>query len=219
MVSLSLLGLDTYTIVFVVLLVVLILALLVVPMFTNKKRAKQTEELHRSLHPGDRIKTVGGIIGTIKEIRQVSPVDKEMVIETGEGDNKTTMVLDIQALYQVLSRSNTSIPVAEEAPVEEKVEETVVANIPEKAEETPVATEETVADAPVPAAENTATESVEEKVEEPVAEQAAAVEPAEKVEEQADKPAAKKPAAKKPVNSAKSTGGAKKTTAAKTTKK
>ena len=105
---------DPTTIIFIVLLVVLIVALLVVPMFTNKKRAKQTEELHRSLHPGDVIKTVGGIIGTIKEIRQVSQYDKEMVIETGVGDNKTTMTFDIQALYQVMSRGDAAVEPIEE---------------------------------------------------------------------------------------------------------
>lgn len=97
--------------IFVALLVVLVVVLLVVPMFTNKKRAKQTMELHNSLQPGDRIKTVGGIIGTIKEIRNVSPSEREMVIETGSGDNKTTMVFDIQALYQVIER--VASPVSE----------------------------------------------------------------------------------------------------------
>ena len=85
--------------VFVGVLVVLVAALLIVPMFTNKKRAKQESERYNSLRPGDVIKTVGGIIGTVIEIRQVSPTEKELVIETGVGDNKTTMVFDIQALY------------------------------------------------------------------------------------------------------------------------
>ncbi len=103
-------GITTY--IFVGLLVVLVVVLLVVPMFTNKKRAKQTMDLHNSLMPGDVIKTVGGIIGTIKEIRQISPNDREMIIETGEGDNTSTMTFDIQALYQVLVRA----PRPEKAP-------------------------------------------------------------------------------------------------------
>lgn len=122
MVSLSFLNVDATTIVFIALLAVLIIALLVVPMFTNKKRAKQTDELHRSLKPGDLVKTIGGIVGTIVEIRQISPVDKEMVIETGVGDNKTTMVFDIQALYQVMSRSSTIVPAKEDQPSEEDAE-------------------------------------------------------------------------------------------------
>ncbi|MDE7464439.1 MAG: preprotein translocase subunit YajC [Clostridiales bacterium] len=96
---------EMTTWIFVGLLVVLVVVLLVVPMFTNKKRAKQTMDLHNSLMPGDVIKTVGGVIGTIKEIKQISPTDREMIIETGEGDNKTTMTFDIQALYQIIERA------------------------------------------------------------------------------------------------------------------
>ncbi|MCH5165264.1 MAG: preprotein translocase subunit YajC [Clostridiales bacterium] len=182
------------TIVFIVLLVLLIVALLVVPMFTNKKRARQTEELHRSLQPGDLIKTVGGIIGTIKEIRQVSPVDREMVIETGDGDNKTTMVFDIQALYQVMSRNSTVVSAADnanenEAESTESVAPVVEEKAPENVENEAVVeekTEEKVVAAPE-----------EEKTEEATAEQAAVNGPV-KVE--------KAPAKKK------STSGAKKST-------
>lgn len=122
MVTFSLLNaIDPTTIIFIVLLALLIIALLVVPMFTNKKRARQTDELHRSLKPGDLIKTVGGVVGTIVEIRQISPVDKEMVIETGVEGRKTTMVFDIQALYQVMSRSSTIVPANDEKEAEDDV--------------------------------------------------------------------------------------------------
>lgn len=174
---------NTATIIFIVLLVVLIIALLVIPMFTNKKRAKQTEELHRSLKPGDLIKTVGGIIGTIKDVRTVSPVDKEMVIETGEGDNKTTMVLDIQALYQVISRAPSAVAVQETS-------------------------EDTASAEAAPAAEQAQTE--QPVAEAPTAEQA---EPAQEqtAPEQTVEPAAKKTVGgtKKPVNSNKSKSGKK----------
>lgn len=207
MVSFSFLNaVDPTTIVFIVLLVVLIVALLVVPMFTNKKRAKQTEELHRSLQPGDLIKTVGGIIGTIKEIRQVSPVDREMVIETGEGDNKTTMVFDIQALYQVMSRNNTAIS--------EEINNDTATTAPETESDTaePVAV---VDDKPV-AVDEKADVNVESDVKEEAKdasvdqEQAAVSEPvsAEKPETE-NKPKAAAPAKKKPVNSAKKTGATK----------
>ncbi len=203
MVSFSFLNaVDPTTIVFIVLLVVLIAALLIVPMFTNKKRAKQTEELHRSLQAGDLIKTVGGIIGTIKEIRQVSPVDREMVIETGDGDNKTTMVFDIQALYQVINRNNTVVPATEDA--EDKPTEHVGNAAPA-----------VVAEAEQPVEEKTETVVTEpekeekvESTEEPAQEQAAVAE----IAEEENKPKAVKPAQKKPVNSAKKTSGTKKTT-------
>lgn len=213
MVSFSFLNaVDPTTIVFIVLLVVLIAALLIVPMFTNKKRAKQTEELHRSLQPGDLIKTVGGIIGTIKEIRQVSPVDREMVIETGEGDNKTTMVFDIQALYQVMSRSNTVVS-ANDNNEEDKNADAVVDNEPAadvavNATEQPVKPEEK-AEASIP--EGTE-EKAEENVAAPVQEQAA-VEENPVTEAAEEQKAVATPAPKKPVNSAKKAStGTKKTT-------
>lgn len=160
---------DFTTIIFMVMLGLLLVALLVVPFFQSKKRAKQADELHRSLQPGDLVKTIGGVIGTIVEIREISPVDKEMVIETGIGDNKTTMTFDLQALYQVMSRSSTIVPV-EEPKHEELNEEPVAAPIEEQpapVAEEPKPTEEPVTEEPAVNAEQPKEEPA------PVAEQAA----------------------------------------------
>lgn len=140
---------EPQTIIMIVLLVVMVGVLIALPMFTNKRRNKAINDLHSSLRPGDVIKTVGGIVGTIKEIKDISPVDKEMVVETGVGDNKCTMVFDIQAVYQVLSKVDAPAvaPAAqpfEELPKEEPVEEKViedVADAPKAEEETPVSEE------------------------------------------------------------------------------
>ena len=140
---------EPQTIIMIVLLVVMVGVLIVLPMFTNKRRNKAINDLHSSLRPGDVIKTVGGIVGTIKEIKDISPVDKEMVVETGVGDNKCTMVFDIQAVYQVLSKVDAPAvaPEAqpfEELPKEEPVEEKFiedVADAPKAEEETPVSEE------------------------------------------------------------------------------
>ncbi len=189
--------------IFVGLLVLLIVALLVVPMFTNKKRAKQTNELHNSLRPGDVVKTVGGIIGTIVEIRQVSPTEKEMLIETGEGDNKMTMLLDIQALYQVMSRAaQPAAPVAEEKPVEntekDKTPETAATSESEQAAvDTKVVADETVAPT-----ESSANTTVAENTVETSDATAAKAEDEQKKPAKASAPKSATPAKKKPVNSA-----------------
>ncbi len=149
------------TVILIVLLVVMVIVLVFLPMIGNKQRAKTTAALHSSLGPGDVIKTVGGIVGVIKEINDISPVDKEMVVETGVGDNKSTMVFDIQAVYQVVKKVyNPPAPEPVVAPatadsavadtteatpepaVEEKVEEPAVA---EPVVEEPALQDETVA--------------------------------------------------------------------------
>ncbi len=168
------------TIVMIVLLVVMVVVLIVLPMFTNRRRNKAINDLHSSLRPGDVIKTVGGIVGTIKEIKEIGPLDKEMVIETGVGDNKSTMVFDIQAVYQVMSKVNAP---AEEAPA--------------PAAEAP-ATEETKAEEPVvetPAEEAKAEEAATSAAEEAPVEEAKAEEAATSAAEKS-KPAARKNAKK-----------------------
>ena len=215
MVSFSLLNaIDPTTIAFIVLLALLIVALLVVPMFTNKKRAKQTDELHRSLQPGDVVKTIGGVVGTIIEIRQVSPVDKEMIIETGVGDNKTTMVFDIQALYQVMSRSSTIVPAKDEAEVAE--EEAAPEQNNEPAREVPPIVADRTSEPEVK--EEPAVEKKEEVATEPAAEQSAVAEEAatepeanDTVAEPEKAPAKVKAAAQK--KPAQKSAGAKKSTA------
>ncbi|MCM1367383.1 MAG: preprotein translocase subunit YajC [Roseburia sp.] len=190
---------NATTYIFVALLVVLVVVLLVVPMFTNKKRAKQTSELHNSLRPGDVIKTVGGIIGTIKEVRQVSPVDKEMVIETGEGDNKTTMVFDIQAFYQVMSRaagSSSQVFENEDTSAQPTAE---AASVEPVAEEEPVAEKEQpqAAVEPTPEAEEAAVAVSQEPAAEVAPVQEEAVEPTPVAKPKAATPAKKKPVASK----------------------
>lgn len=227
MVSFSLLNaIDPTTIIFIVLLALLIVALLVVPMFTNKKRAKQTDELHRSLKPGDLIMTIGGIIGTVVEVRKISPVDTEMIIETGIGDNKTTMTFDIQALYRKISRASTIVPAENtenvehnEEPVSEPENAQPAREVPPiMADRAPEAESTQSAEEPAPESEKAENTEKEENAEAPVAEekpepvQEPATEQAATESEQKAAPVKKNNngGAKKSVNGAKNSGGAKK---------
>lgn len=103
-------ALGAEQIILIVLLAVMVVVLIVLPMFTNRRRNKAVNELYNSIVPGDVIKTVGGVIGEVKEVRQLTPVDKQIVIETGADGSKTTMVFDIQAVYQVLNKVNAPAP-------------------------------------------------------------------------------------------------------------
>lgn len=164
---------DPQTIIMIILLVVMVAVLIILPMFTNKRRNKAINELHSSLRPGDVIKTVGGIVGTIVEIKDISPVDKEMVVETGVSDNKSTMVFDVQAVYQILSKADAPVAALAEQPFEEVKPQENAATVTESAEEEHAAEE------------NVATE--ESKVEEVKTEESAAVAEEPKAEEAAPK--------------------------------
>ena len=51
------------------------------------------------------IETGGGIIGSIVSVREAS-YGREFVIETGEEGRKTTLTVDVQALYRVIKQKN-----------------------------------------------------------------------------------------------------------------
>lgn len=175
----------------IVVIVILFLFLAISPIFTGRKRSKEAEKIHNSLQPGDVIETVGGLIGTILEIRTMpNGKDKQMVIETGVGDNKTTMVFDIKAFMAVITPATPAVEasaqptestdsietteqsVAEEKPADEFVPP-VVENIIDTQPEAPAQVSEPTEES-VPVEEQAAaTQPTEEEkpVEEPVAEE------------------------------------------------
>lgn len=120
---------------------VLVLIIILAPIFMgmrNKKEMAKAQEVMDSLKQGDKILTSAGVIGTIVSINEENGY-KTVTIETGNGDYKGYMTLDIQAIYM-----NLSEPVAPEVqpePVEESVEETLKEQEQEVSEEQPVVEE------------------------------------------------------------------------------
>ena len=179
-------AMDTQQIVLIVLVVLLVIVLIVMPIFTNKKRQQSVNTLHNSLKVGDKVMTIGGIIGIVTEVKQTSPVDKEFTIETGEEGRKTTMVLDIKALYQIMPEVGASAAVQTESKPAESV---ASANVTDVFEET------APAEAPVePEVKEEKTEEVAEVKEEPASEPEKAEEakPAPKPRTSTRKPVSKK---------------------------
>lgn len=214
----------------VVLLVVFVVAMFIVPIFTNKKRTKETQSMYNSLKVGDTIKTIGGIIGTIKEIKTLSPNERVMILETGEEDSKTTMSFDIQALYQVLSSAPIETLENENLDNVSETEEQPTGDITNIVEDNnrfvytngdgiKVLTEEE-AEAEIKAAaqdesKSTVTETPNEVVDtQPADEQVAVAD--EPVEEKAEEPIPEAPAKKTATTRKKSTTTQKTTTAKKT---
>lgn len=90
-------GDNTGTYILLAIAVVVLIALFAWSSYSNKKRQKQMQEQINSIAPGYRIKTIGGICGTVVE------VDKEentFVLETGTQEQKSYMKFDMQAVYQ-----------------------------------------------------------------------------------------------------------------------
>ena len=81
-----------------VLIGVLLIVMLVMPMFTNKKKQKEINDMFDSLKVGDEIMTIGGVMGTVVELKTHESGEKLMVIATGEGEQKTLMTYTVQAL-------------------------------------------------------------------------------------------------------------------------
>lgn len=97
-------SLEASNILLIVLMVALIAAMFIIPRFTNKKQADKVNELYTNLKKGDEVMTIGGIIGTIVEVVDKN-TGKVVVIETGVGENKTTMSLDVKGIYQNMTYS------------------------------------------------------------------------------------------------------------------
>jgi len=74
-----------------------------------------------NLRVGDKIKTIGGFIGTIIEVCE----DGAFIIETGSATKKSYMKVDKSAIYASADSANASSNTAA-APKEEVYNETVV---------------------------------------------------------------------------------------------
>ena len=91
------------------LIVVAAVVMLIMSNVSRRKQQKESEKQKSSLQPGDTVETVGGIIGKIVTIRPSATGGTEFVIETGEPDRATTLTVDMQALYRILSQSGAPV--------------------------------------------------------------------------------------------------------------
>lgn len=84
---------------------VAVLAVIVLYYFQSKRRrAAQAEYtgMLDTLRPGTRVKTVGGVIGKIVEIREEAPGFKTVLLETGNEKNPSFVLYDMQAIYGIV---------------------------------------------------------------------------------------------------------------------
>jgi preprotein translocase YajC subunit len=95
-------------------MLLLLMVFFVVTQITGRKRQKKEEEKQRQhFKVGATVTTIGGIIGKVVEIDS----NGDFVIETGTGNNKTTIKFNKQSLYKV--DSGEPAPKATENEVDE----------------------------------------------------------------------------------------------------
>lgn len=156
-------------------LIGLVVIMLVFPLFTQRKRTKEFNSMLDSMKVGDKVRTIGGVIGRVTKINLDADVPT-VVIETGAKGQKTSMEFDVTAIQYNFNYNPQAVTYTKQGKKEDEAK--TEAKDEQKPEE--IKTEE----------------STEEKVDEKVEEKAEEKEekPAEK---KAEKKTAKKPAAKK----------------------
>lgn len=82
----------------------------------QKKRQKQMQNMLANLKPGDQIKTIGGMIGTITAVNDMTGI---LTINVGTEDAPTFITVDRVAIYSVAPLQTVAPVATESQPVEE----------------------------------------------------------------------------------------------------
>ena len=112
---------QTSSIIWLVVLIGLIVVMLVLPSVSQKKRVQAYEEMKSRLRAGDKVQTIGGIVGKVLKIKEANGV-QTIIIETGDKNNKTVIEFDINAIAGVVEGLNN--PNQDAPQVIEKEDET-----------------------------------------------------------------------------------------------
>mgnify|MGYP005769156483 FL=1 len=129
-------GFNLQTLIPIIIIVVLLVAFFVWSFISQRKKQKNFNETIAAVRPGSKVKTIGGIVGTVVE---VDDEEGTFVLRTGDSaGNESYMKFDKQAIYQTDAKPAPAESKAEEAPA---AEEPAQAEAP--AEEAPAETEKT----------------------------------------------------------------------------
>ncbi len=132
------------SIIIYVVLIVALIAMLILPYFTQRKKNQEYMKMIDSIKVGDLVKTAGGIIGKVNKITDKGEI-KTVVLETGSKSEKSYMELDMSMIYCVLKSTKVEKEEEEKEPetvaeaetkAEGKAEETVEVSQEKPAEET-----------------------------------------------------------------------------------
>ncbi len=130
---------------------VLMIVMTIVP---QKKRQKQTQQMMDNLSAGDKVMTIGRLIGKIVAI---DTENKQVTLNVGTEDSETLIVIDRNAIGYVIDGKNK--PVVEE---KSKKENFGIKKKNKKTEELPAASDENTADISIEGNDNISIESTED---------------------------------------------------------
>lgn len=86
---------------FLIIIVILAMGLLILTSFTRRKKEEDyRNELSEKIVKGAKVKTYGGLYGTVVSIRNTTD-GKIVLLETGEGNQKSYQQLHINAIYGI----------------------------------------------------------------------------------------------------------------------
>lgn len=141
-------------------LVVILIVSMIIMNRRSKKREKEAQELMDAVKPGNKVTTIGGIVGIVVE---TNPEDNTIVVETGSEEHGKSYIKFIrQAIYESDAVVDKKDATAKAKEVEAPAEET--ATVEEVVEEAPVeAPVETVAPVEEVADEEVKTEKPSKK--------------------------------------------------------
>lgn len=118
------------------LLVCMIVGMLIFPSIGQKKRNQEYQTMLDNLKVGDKVQTIGGVVGRIAKISEKDGV-KTMFLETGDKNNKMTIEFNVNAIAGIVvapENKETKAETAVEEKEEKKEEKTEATTAEEKAE-------------------------------------------------------------------------------------
>lgn len=101
------------SILWLVILIAMVVLMLVLPSISQKKKLAAYEEMKSRLRAGDKIQTIGGIVGKINRIKEKDG-HQTVLIETGDKSNKTIIEFDINAIAGVVEGLNKEVSETQE---------------------------------------------------------------------------------------------------------
>lgn len=124
---------------FLVIILVVAVGLLLLTSFTRRKKEEQyRNDLNEKLVKGTKVRTIGGIYGTIVSVRNTTD-GKIILLETGEGDKKSYANFHVNAILDVATEEDVVVDKdGNEIPLSEyqKQQEEAAKQPEEKVEET-----------------------------------------------------------------------------------